>query len=124
MLAGMNAVIDIFRTDANADDIVGGPTLTGTVVLQNRYARIEGVLSPEVLAMQGIETNQLYSVIVPGHTPFIFNNDVIFVKSPVKHRLYSKYLRIVSIGVDSLIDPRRHLELTASIIERTQRSVP
>ena len=114
MPAGLNSRAKIIRYSYNDDDAVGGAMLTGTVLYENLWARIESNKQEQLLLQQGLETQRTFdAVIIPG-TLDIHERDEFEITAPSDHVYYDVPFRIVGLRYSSHSkrDPRNYMMLS------------
>ncbi len=114
MPAGLNARAKIIRYSYDDDDVVGGAMLTGTVLYENLWARLESNKQEQLLLQQGLETERTFdAVVVPG-TLDIRERDEFEITAPNDHVYFAVPFRIVGLRYSShsTRDPRNYLMLS------------
>lgn len=115
MAAGLNIKIAVWRITNEADDVVGGSVVTGTV--SGYYnARMQANPDQQLLLQQGLETDRTFSMVVQPGTADIRERDEIQVVEPYDHPYHDKRFRIRSMRYSDLNprDPRNYIMLTLS----------
>ncbi len=113
MVAGENIRSTIWRITEGIDDVVGGATITGTVVYSGVLTRFETQPEDQIFAQQGLETLKTYrATIVPG-TLQIKERDELEITHPIDHPYYGKRYRITSVvySTSNPRDPRNYILL-------------
>ena len=119
MVAGFNIKVRVWRVSFGTDDAVGGAVTTGTFAYTNVSARIEEIPVDAVFLQQGIETTQVYQMMVKPSTMTIYQRDEVEITWPTGHRLYGVRLRVMG-DAHSSFHPREErgyliLNLTRSV---------
>lgn len=102
MVAGSNLNCRIWRMTAQDDDAVGGAQLSGTVVYEHVYARIEANPEDQLLLQQGIETEKTFNALVVPGTADIRERDELEIVAPYYHPYYGVRFRIVGVQRSSM----------------------
>ena len=113
MVAGLNSRCMIWRITQDADDIVGGAVITGTVVYENVLTRFESEPEDQIFAAQGLETLRTYkATIVPG-TLHIKERDELEITYPFDHPYHGDRFRVTSMqySTHNPRDPRNYVLL-------------
>jgi len=113
MTAGQNIFSTIWRITEGFDDVVGGATITGTVVYSGVMTHFESEPEDQVFSAQGLETLRTYrATIIPG-TLRIKERDELEVTHPQDHPYCGMRFRITSMLYSSHNprDPRNYILL-------------
>jgi hypothetical protein len=102
MTAGMNSRVRIWRLANEADDVVGGAMLTGSVQYEDVRARIEANPEDQLLLQQGLETTKTFNALVVPGTLDILERDELQITRPTHHPYYAVRFRIVGVQRSSM----------------------
>jgi hypothetical protein len=102
MPAGMNSRVRIWRLANEADDVVGGAMLTGSVQYEDVRARIEANPEDQLLLQQGLETTKTFNALVVPGTLDILERDELQITRPTHHPYYAVRFRIVGVQRSSM----------------------
>jgi hypothetical protein len=114
VVAGLNSRARIYRQNAEADDVVGGAVLSGTVQFGNVLTRLESNPIEQLLLQQGLETVRTYNALVQPGTLDIRERDEYEIYQPFDHKYFGLRLRIVGVQGSShnARDRRNYIRLT------------
>ena len=120
MTAGTNLRCVIYRYTEGEDDIVGGATVTGTVVYADIPLRLEEQPVQQLLLQQGLETEKIFDAIVTPGTLVIKERDELEVTFPIEDVRYGNRYRIINSrpAAFNTRDPRSYISLTLKRSER------
>lgn len=113
MIAGSNCRVDIYRIENDADDVVGGAVVTGTLQYQNVHARFQSDREDMIFLQQGLETIRTFTFTVFPASMTIDERDELEVVQPTDHIYYGKRFRIKSVRYADFNqrDPRNYILL-------------
>lgn len=112
-MAGYNLVLEIERVNYDPDDAVGGAILTGTVVHELVYGRLQGAVPEMILLAQGLETDRMFTLEIYRHWD-IRERDFARVTFPIDHPYYNVDLRIMGVAYSNFTGPRKYMILTVT----------
>ena len=122
-MAGYNLRVKVWRMSNDADDVVGGSMITGSIVYSGVQAFMQESPTQMLLAQQGLETMSVFNVtLIPG-TLTIYERDEIEVTHPSDHYYYGQRFRVMSSKHSSHNprDPRNYLMLVVTRSDRMHR---
>jgi hypothetical protein len=116
MAAGLNIRIDVWRMDTGFDDIVGGASITGSLIYTQIQARMQANPAQQLLLQQGLEVDKTFNLVIQPGTLDIQERDEIVVSEPFDHPYHNKYFRVRSVSYSDLNprDPRNYMILVVS----------
>lgn len=114
MPAGLNLRARVWRMSELVDDVIGGAVLTGTVLYESIYARIQPLKSTEAQVIQGLEWDRILRCEVYPNTLDIRENDELEVIWPPQHYYLNTRFKVWKVQRDGLhpLDRRNIMELT------------
>ena len=118
MTAGRNMRFQVWRmiADADNDDEVGGAQITGSMVYDNIWGRMQGNMPSQLLLQQGLETKRTFIINVRPATLLILEADELQVKSPSTHLYYGTRFVVDGVTISNFHpgDKRGYLLLNCS----------
>jgi hypothetical protein len=117
MTAGNNVAINIWRIGyISGDDDIGGAIVTGSIVYSHMPARFQAQPAQQLLLQQGLETEELFEVVVQPGTLDIRQRDEVQIVEPFDHQDYNNRFRVINRQYSSLSprDPRNWINLTVT----------
>lgn len=125
MPAGMNVRFRIWRMAEQADDYVGGASLSGTCIYDDILGRLEQEPVNQVFLEQGLETNKIFSTLLVPANLTIEERDELEVVQPLDHYFFGDKFRVESVAPAShnIRDPRNYLivQMTRSVKAHNQQ---
>lgn len=113
MTAGYNVRFNVVRILQDIDDVVGGASITGSVVYYGVMGRFEKKAVEQVFVEQGLETERVFTAqLIPG-TLDIKERDELELCAPQDHREWGHRFRVVDVSPSDFNprDPRNYLNL-------------
>lgn len=120
MTAGLNLKVSIIQNNQAADDSVGGSIITGTVVHQDVWIRIEATRPTQAALDVGLEVNRVLNAILVGKGITVNERDELQVTWPETHPYFNERFRVTGIQVSSERSKYGHTEFTLGRIERSR----
>jgi len=117
MTAGLLHTGHIIRFSYPFDDTTGGALPSGTVLYTPVFARIFTEKPELALLYQGLETEELFSMILQPGNMDLHHNDQIQIDSPNLSPWINKKFVIVSIQTPSVQDGRKYMRVVARRFE-------
>lgn len=119
-IAGSNVQGRIWRIWQSTDDAVGGAMITGTVVHNNVWARIQQQPEEQLLLQQGLETFKTWTALIAPVTLDIEERYEFEVTLPLNYYLYGKRLRVINVRQADFVpsDGRNYILLTLTRSEK------
>lgn len=114
MPAGLNLRLRVWRMTELTDDSIGGAVITGTVLYESIYGRIQPLKSTEAQVIQGLEWDRILRCEVYPNTLDIRENDEVEVIWPPQHAFLNIRFKVWKEQRDGLhpMDRRNIMELT------------
>lgn len=120
MTAGLNIRVNIWTMSQDADDVVGGAMVTGTVAYYDIRARLTMRRPAQVLLQQGLETTKTADLMLQGRNITVNERDEIEVVWPLDHAFYGARFRVEGVQPSSRRAKHGPKTYTVSRIERTR----
>ena len=102
MSAGYNLKVNIFRMDAQPDDVVGGYQATGVLVYEGINGRLFENRPQDVLVQQGVEVEDTYTLLLVPSNLLLYSRDEIEITKPYNHPLCGKRLAVMTGNPNSV----------------------
>lgn len=121
MTAGLNLQVNVIRMIEGTDDVVGGVSITGTVVY-DLPASIASRRPTQQSLEQGLETEAIYDLTMNLKDITLWERDVIEVAHPKGHPYYNLTFRIMGVQPGKRRPKYSQQHVTLSRIRRSRRN--
>lgn len=121
MTAGLNLQVNVIRMIEGTDDVVGGVSITGTVVY-DLPASIASRRPTQQSLEQGLETEAIYDLTMNLKDITLWERDVIEVTHPKGHPYYNLTFRIMGVQPGKRRPKYSQQHVTLSRIRRSRRN--
>jgi len=120
MTAGMNLKVNVWRMSTQDDDVVGGASISGSVIYSNVAARMEAEEPEQVLLQQGYQTLRTFGMTIMPGTLAIKERDEIEITAPYNHQFLNDRFRVVGIRYSSMNPSDRRNYLILNLIRSVE----
>lgn len=114
MPAGLNLRLRFWRMTSLSDDSIGGALLTGTVLYESVYGRVQPLKPNDAQVIQGLEWDRILRCEIYPNTLDVRENDEAEVIWPPQHYYVNTRFKVWKVQRDGLhpMDRRNIIEIT------------